>query len=91
MSTEAKWHVFWGGFVGVLVTGFTTLDLSRERDDIRNGRTHSGGTTLSATIRWSIEHTRPYGSPVFVATCVGLTGWMVPHILKHLDNSPARF
>lgn len=79
-----RWRLFWAAYIAVGVI----VDPLREQADITAGRTHSDGTTLSATTRWTVEHV-PGGRVLFAAGCVLIPRWFETHILDHLDNRKA--
>lgn len=81
---EHAWHFRWFGIIG----GLGILDAWREREDIKAGRNHSNGTTLSASVRWAVE-TIPFGRIVFPFLCWLIPHWFEEHIEMHLDQKLA--
>lgn len=79
-----RWRWFWAAWLAVL----PIVDPIREQADIRAGRTHSTGTTLSAVVRWVIERI-PFGRPLFRLGIGWLGAWLPGHILDHLDSQKA--
>lgn len=79
-----RWRLFWLGYISV----GALIDPWRERDDIANQRTHSTGTTLSASTRWLVERF-PCGRILFRFGIGWLAAWLPGHILDHLDSQPA--
>lgn len=73
-----------------LVAALAALDSWREDEDIREGRTHSDGTTFSAFNRRVVE-TVPGGRVLFPLALDALHRWYLGHILGHLDSRPARW
>lgn len=82
MNETVVWRTIWT--TGAITAGiaFTCVDLAREKNDIAAGRTHSTGTTFSATNRWWIERLGPLGPAVFSAGLDAIRDWYEPHILK---------
>lgn len=81
-----RWDWTWLGIVAALAV----LDARREQDDIRAGRTHSTGTTFSATNRRLVEHV-PGGRYLFRIGLDVFHDWYAGHIDDHLDARRARW
>lgn len=72
-----RWRMFW---LTYLAAG-GLCDTWRESRDIKAGRTHSTGTTLSASTRWLVER-MPAGRLLFALGCVVVPRWFEGHILR---------
>ena len=82
--SRSFWRWFWAAWLLVL----PLVDPWREQSDIAHDRTHSDGTTLSATVRWGVERT-PGGRFWFRLGIGWLAAWVPQHILGHLDSDKA--
>lgn len=90
MSETVLWRAIWT--TGSIAAGiaFTRLDFAREEKDIAAGRTHTTGTTFSATNRWWIERLGPRLGPIVFRAVLDIArDWYEPHILSHLDQQRA--
>lgn len=83
-TVMTRWRIFWVTYLGL----GAMIDAWRESRDIDAGRTHSTGTTLSASTRWTVEHV-PAGRPLFQFGIGWLAAWLPGHIVDHLDTQKA--
>lgn len=92
--SRSFWRWFWAAWLLVL----PLVDPWREQDDIAHDRTHSDGTTLSATMRWALEKLIDLLGPkigprlvpwLFKRAARELGEWLGPHIVDHLDSQQA--
>lgn len=70
---QRKWAVRWAVFLGVIVLGFSALEVPAIADP-------ASGDTLSEFIRTGIEHSGEIGIAAFISAVV----WFAVHILRKL-------